>query len=140
MLLCPWDSPRQEYWSGLPFPSPGDFPKPGIQPPSLMSPALAEGFFTTSATWEAPYIMICIFLFIVKKKKVVGKLILKKKMAPIVLAGTSQKHPVPYDIQSSCVSPRFIFEIWVYSILFVKFFLFLFTIMCTFSPFLHNFL
>ena len=41
-LLCPWDSPRQEYWSGLPFPSPGDFPKPpGVQPPSLMSPALA---------------------------------------------------------------------------------------------------
>jgi len=35
---------RQEYWSGLPFPSPGDLPDPGIK---LMSPALAGGFFTT---------------------------------------------------------------------------------------------
>jgi len=35
--------PRQEYWSGLPLPSPGDLPDPGIEP---MSPALAGGFFT----------------------------------------------------------------------------------------------
>ena len=35
--------PRQEYWSGLPFPSPGDLPHPGIEPES---PALAGGFFT----------------------------------------------------------------------------------------------
>ena len=44
---------QQEYWSGLPFLLPGDLPDPGIKPPSLMSPALAGGFFTTSATWEA---------------------------------------------------------------------------------------
>ena len=44
---------RQEYCSGLPFPSPGDLPNPGIEPVSLASPALAGGFFTTSATWEA---------------------------------------------------------------------------------------
>ena len=36
--------PRQEYWSGLPFPTPGDLPDPGIE---LASPALAGGFFTT---------------------------------------------------------------------------------------------
>ena len=36
--------PRQEYWSGLPFPSSGDLPNPGIEP---SSPALAGGFFTT---------------------------------------------------------------------------------------------
>ena len=36
--------PRQEYWSGLPFPSPGGLPDPGIKPES---PALAGGFFTT---------------------------------------------------------------------------------------------
>ena len=35
---------RQEYWSGLPFPFPGDLPDPGIEP---NSPALAGGFFTT---------------------------------------------------------------------------------------------
>ena len=32
---------RQEYWSGLPFPSPRDLPDPGTEPTSLMSPALA---------------------------------------------------------------------------------------------------
>ena len=44
---------QQEYWSGLPCPSPGDLPHPGIKPVSLVSPALASVFFTTSATWEA---------------------------------------------------------------------------------------
>ena len=39
--------PRQEYWSGLPFPSPGDLAKPGIEPASHASSALAERFFTT---------------------------------------------------------------------------------------------
>ena len=38
---------RQEYWSGLPFPSPGDLQDPGAEPISLASPALAGGFFTT---------------------------------------------------------------------------------------------
>ena len=33
---------RQEYWSGLPFPPPGDLPDPGTKPASLMSPALAD--------------------------------------------------------------------------------------------------
>ena len=37
---------RQEFWSRLPFPSPGDLPDPEIQPASLASPALAGGFFT----------------------------------------------------------------------------------------------
>ena len=41
---------RQEYWSGLPCPPPGDLPHPGIKTTSLMSPALAGGFFSTSAT------------------------------------------------------------------------------------------
>ena len=36
--------PSQEYWSGLPFPPPGDLPNPGIEPSFLMSPALAGGF------------------------------------------------------------------------------------------------
>ena len=46
--------PRQEYWSGLPFPTSGDLPNPGIEPLSPTSPALPDRFFTTSATWEAP--------------------------------------------------------------------------------------
>ena len=40
---------RQEYWSGLPFPPPGDLSDPGVK---LETHALAGGFFTTSATWE----------------------------------------------------------------------------------------
>ena len=39
---------RQEYWSGLPFPSPGDLPDPGTEPKSAVSTALAGGFFTTA--------------------------------------------------------------------------------------------
>ena len=39
--------PRQEHWSGLPFPTPRDLRNPGIKPVSLASPALAGGFFTT---------------------------------------------------------------------------------------------
>ena len=45
---------RQEYWSGLPFSSPGDLSDPGIEPKFLKYHALAGEFFTTSATWEAP--------------------------------------------------------------------------------------
>ena len=43
--------PRQEYWSGLPFPPQRDLPDPGIEPTALATPA--AGFFITSATWEA---------------------------------------------------------------------------------------
>ena len=44
---------RQEYWSGLPYPLPGDLPDPGMEPTSLMSPALSGMFFITNTTWEA---------------------------------------------------------------------------------------
>ena len=50
--------PRQEYWRGVPFPSLGNLPNPGVEPTSLMSPALADGFFTTSATWEALNVLV----------------------------------------------------------------------------------
>ena len=43
---------RQEYWNGLPCPPPGDLPNLGTEPVSLTSPALADRFFTTSATLE----------------------------------------------------------------------------------------
>ena len=55
---------RQEYWGGLPCPLPGHLPDSGIEPVSLMSPALAGRFFTTSAPWEdllshtAPFISV----------------------------------------------------------------------------------
>ena len=44
---------KPEYWSGSPCPPPGDLPNPGTEPASLVSPALAGRFFTTSANWKA---------------------------------------------------------------------------------------
>ena len=62
LFVTPWTAarqaplsmgfPRQEYRSGLPRPPPGDLPDPEIKLKSLMSPALAGRFLTTSATWE----------------------------------------------------------------------------------------
>ena len=50
--------PRQEYWNGLPFPSPGDLPDPGMELQSPESPALPGGFFTT----EPPGSYICYYV------------------------------------------------------------------------------
>ena len=60
LLVTPWtvacQAPlsmgfsRQEYWKGLPCPPSGNLPNPGIESVSFRSPALAGGFFTTSAT------------------------------------------------------------------------------------------
>ena len=55
---------RQEYWSGFPCPPPGDLPDPGIEPRSLMSPALAGRFFTTCATLEYYFFVVVVFLFL----------------------------------------------------------------------------
>ena len=63
-LLCPWGFSRQECWSGLPFLSPGDLPDSGIEPTSLISPALAGGFFTTSDTWVSVYFVLCYFIIL----------------------------------------------------------------------------
>ena len=46
---------RQEYWSRLPFPSPGDLPDPGIKAASPVSPALAGEFFTTEPPGKPQY-------------------------------------------------------------------------------------
>ena len=56
--------PRQENWNGLPVPSPGDLPNPGIEPTSLASPALAGRFFTNSTTWEAPWTLLQLFVLV----------------------------------------------------------------------------
>ena len=47
---------RQGYWSALPCPSSGDLADLGVAPASLSTPALADGFFSTSTTWEAPLV------------------------------------------------------------------------------------
>ena len=48
---------RQEYWSGLPFPTPGDLPDPGIEPLSPVSPALQEEFLSTDLS-EKPSLIL----------------------------------------------------------------------------------
>ena len=53
----PMEFSRQEYWSGLPFPTPRVLPKPGIKPAPLASPALAGRFFTINATWTLPLLV-----------------------------------------------------------------------------------
>ena len=56
---------RQEYWSGLPFPSPRDLPDPGMEHKSLMSPALvAGGFFTTSPILSSVQLLSRVRLFV----------------------------------------------------------------------------
>ena len=52
---------RQEHWSGWLCPPPGELPSPGIESVSLLSPALAGGFFTTSATGDA-YSAVCVLI------------------------------------------------------------------------------
>ena len=67
---------RQEYCSGLIVPYPGDLLDLGIKPQSLRSSALAGGYFTSSATWEAHIMYICILklaLYIYIIYKYVGK-------------------------------------------------------------------
>ena len=49
--------PRQEYWRGWPFLSPGDLPDSGIEPTSLVSPALADRFFTTEPPGKLKFML-----------------------------------------------------------------------------------
>ena len=71
---------RQEYWRGLPCPPPGDLPDSGIELLFLTSPALASGFFTTRATWEAHNTL----LGYIKKKKISRDLVGKMCMCVCV--------------------------------------------------------
>ena len=50
--------PRQEYWSAVPLPSPRDLRDPGIEPTSLLSPALTDGFFTTTLSHLASHLNV----------------------------------------------------------------------------------
>jgi len=54
--------PRQEYRSGCKCPSPGDLSYPGIKHASLMSPEFSDRFFATSATWEALYPRLYVYI------------------------------------------------------------------------------
>ena len=75
-LVTPWTvahqaplsmgSSRQEYWSGLPFPSPGDLPDPGLNLHLLQTPALAEGFLATKGSHlgSPPNTLSCLYALV----------------------------------------------------------------------------
>ena len=54
---------KKAYWSGFPWPSPRDVPNTGIEPASPVSLTFAGEFFTTIATWEAPFVHIALILY-----------------------------------------------------------------------------
>ena len=80
--------PRQEYWSGLPFPPPGDSPDPGNGPTSLVSPALAAVFFTTVPPGKSHVTSLVLIYFIN------GSLCLSTTLqdSPLPLLSTSGNH------------------------------------------------
>ena len=85
--------PRQEYWSTLPFSSPGDLPKPGIEP---MSPALAGGFFTTEPQGKPRVLYSC-------RQNCIGKVVF---CVENVLHLTTGRF-VPWETCGMCVSVGF---------------------------------
>ena len=60
---------RQEYWRGMPFPTAGDLPNPGIEPISFVSPAFV-GRLYTSTTWEAPASLLLLLLLLSRFSRV----------------------------------------------------------------------
>ena len=79
---------RQEHWSGLLCPPPGDLPNPRTEPLSLMSPALTRRLFTTSATWEAK-IKTRLYKFWLEEKMYRIETLSLKLAKPMVYALTS---------------------------------------------------
>ena len=122
--------PRQEYWSKLPFPSPGDLPDPGIE---LMSPALADGFYNIEPPGKPMIILVSFtkegkynsFIYVCVKVKVTQSCptlcdpmdyivhgILQARILEWVAFPFSRGSSQPRDqILASCTAGRF-FTIW----------------------------
>ena len=91
---------KQEYWSGLPGPAPGDLPNPGIESTSFKSPALAHGFFTTRSTWEDFLTMEHFFSEISHYPRVLRKSLAKYGMNSKFLYLASQAMDKPVCLSS----------------------------------------
>ena len=111
-LLCPWAFSRQEYWSGLPCPPPGNLPDPGIKPMSLISPALAGRFSTTSATWEALENRTCVCVKSLSRVRLFATMWTVARQAPPSMGFSRQKYwsglpfPSPGDLPDPGIEPR----------------------------------
>ena len=106
---------KQEDWSELPCPPPEDIPGPGIEPASLMSPALGDGFFTNSATWEARLWVFCP----AKKRRGIVLCLLSEPLATtpspriFVRLQHPQPHSKPTDSVLGWLTPRHLFFPWM---------------------------
>ena len=91
-LLCPWDSPGQDTGVGCPALLQGVFPTQGLNPLLLPLPALADGFFTTSTTWEVLSTLVLTKLFLEDKDK-------SENESSSVVSGSLQPHGLygPWD-------------------------------------------
>ena len=117
---------RQESWSGLPCPPPGDLPDPGIEPVSPVAPILAGRFFTSSAIWETgtsvslclvpspscdPHTWLCSLLCLSARGLSVPFIITERSMVPpFGTCLTSASWPLlpglTLFLQSAFLSPR----------------------------------
>ena len=85
---------RQEYWSGLPCPPPVDIPEV-IEHSSLLSPALASRFFTTSATWYKLYETVLFFKKIIYGWVILHCVYVPQLSYPFICWWTSRFLPCP---------------------------------------------
>ena len=93
---------RQEYWSGLPFPSPGDLPNSEIE---LRSPALAGRFFTTNATmtsWVAQVVKHLLAMGVTWVQSLGWEDLLEKGMAT---HSSTHAWKIPYQLPLAGYSP-----------------------------------
>ena len=105
---------RQEYWSGLRRPSPGDLPDPGIEPTSPVSPASAGGFIITGATWDL--VKGSYFISILEMRKLILRwfklsvLSNSKASAVSPASGYTSAYAAPYQVFCSLLVSVFCFR------------------------------
>ena len=109
---------RQEYWSGLSFPSPGDLPDPDIKLKSLVSPALEGRFFTNCTTWEA-------YITIKQWPKPGDTIVLTMYRSYVVRFKSYQFLIVLFYIPGSYLRPRFLLLALYYGKCFLELYLLL---------------
>ena len=104
---------REEYWSGLPFPPPVDLPKPGIAPLSLVSAALAGGFFTTEPSGKPLNVyMLLLLLSHFSRVRLCVTPEMAAHQAPPSLGFSRQEYwsglpfPSPGDLPNPGIEPR----------------------------------
>ena len=96
--------PRQKYWSGLPFPSPGDLPDPAIEP---LSPALAGGFFTTEPRGKL-FLEVCCVLSRFSRVRGFATPWTVARQAPLSTGFSSQEHEwIALPSSKGSSQPRF---------------------------------